>query len=542
LLDYALDSLLKLAQLDAVDGLYGRALAYARRALELDPLREDAHRQVMRCLAAMNQRSKALRQYEAARQLLASELGVSPEEETQTLHKEIIQGRGGLADRTLVSAAMPVNPKFVKVGPRRLRARLGMPSRLAAALTFTFFAIIIANVAWHVQHQSSLTELPSIAVMPFTNAGGNRLRPTGMTEEITTLLTTNPGVEVVANDKLPKLARLLRPEPDPRFRLQGSVHASDQGLQVNVQLIDAATGTHLWADRLQAEGASLDAMEEQLAYRIYESLVGFTGEIARQEQRLAWSKPENSLEAYDYAMRGLQFALQAGKESQLKALAAYQQGLKKFPNSTRLRFYLAFAYRRIVEAGWSETPDRDLETAWKLAVEASLSPHRSRYEQWLSHWIMAKLAQWCKADFERSVAEAMAADKMVPYDATTRADLAELMANAGRTAEAIAWLQESIRRDPLGPEWYRNNLAWAYYLAGRYEDALAEMQALNKPRRLLIAAIYARLGRSKEARAMMVRYLAELPQQTLRNEARWPLVEPLKSGWLADLRQAGLPQ
>ncbi len=41
---------------------------------------------------------------------------------------------------------------------------------------------------------------------------------------------------------------------------------------------------------------------------------------------------------------------------------------------------------------------------------------------------------------------------------------------------------------------------------------------------------------------MMVRYLAELPQQTLRNEARWPLVEPLKSGWLADLRQAGLPQ
>ena len=68
------------------------------------------------------------------------------------------------------------------------------------------------------------------------------------------------------------------------------------------------------------------------------------------------------MEAYDYAMRGLQFALQAGKESQLKALAAYQQGLKKFPNSTRLRFYLAFAYRRIVEAGWSETPDRDLET------------------------------------------------------------------------------------------------------------------------------------------------------------------------------------
>jgi tetratricopeptide (TPR) repeat protein len=207
-----------------------------------------------------------------------------------------------------------------------------------------------------------------------------------------------------------------------------------------------------------------------------------------------------------------------------------------------LRFYVAFAYRRIVEAGWSQAPDRDLETAWTLAVEASLSPHRSRYEQWLSHWLMAKLAQWCKADFERSVAEAKAADKMVPYDATTRADLAELMANAGRTVEAIAWLQESIRRDPLGPEWYRNNLAWAYYLSGRHEDALAELQALNKPRWLLMAAIHARLGHNEEARAVMARYLAEFPQQTLKDEARWPLIEPLKSQWLADLREAGLPQ
>jgi tetratricopeptide (TPR) repeat protein len=283
-------------------------------------------------------------------------------------------------------------------------------------------------------------------------------------------------------------------------------------------------------------------MEDQIAYRIYESLVGFTGEIARQEQRLAWGRPENRLRDYDYAMRGLQFALQPTKESQLKALAAYQQGLKRFPSSTTLRFYVAFAYRRIVEAGWSQTPDRDLETAWTLALEASLSPHRSRYEQWLSHWLMAKLAQWCKADFERSVAEAKAADKMVPYDATTRADLAELMANAGRTVEAIAWLQESIRRDPLGPEWYRNNLAWAYYLSGRYEDALIELRALNKPRWLLMAAIHARLGHSGEARAVMARYLAEFPRQTLRDEARWPLIEPLKSRWLADLREAGLPQ
>lgn len=156
--------------------------------------------------------------------------------------------------------------------------------------------------------------------------------------------------------------------------------------------------------------------------------------------------------------------------------------------------------------------------------------------------MMAKLAQWCKEDFERSVAEAKGAIKLNPYDSTSRADLAELMANAGKTEEAIEWLGESIRRDPKGPEWYNANLAWAYYLAGRYEEAVSALQKLNKPRPLLLAAVYVKLGRLAEARAIMANFLKKNPAYRLADAARWPLVDSLKLGWLEDLRRAGLAE
>jgi tetratricopeptide (TPR) repeat protein len=216
--------------------------------------------------------------------------------------------------------------------------------------------------------------------------------------------------------------------------------------------------------------------------------------------------------------------------------------LARFPESSRLRLTLAANYRYAVEAGWSKQPDEDLAMAWRLAEQASLTAYKSRYDEWISHWMLAKLAQWCNQDFERSVAEAARALKLLPYDATSRADLAELMANAGKTDEAIDWLLESIKRDPQGPEWYRGNLAWAYYLAGRYEQSFAELQKLNKPKPLLLAAVHVRLGRLDEARAVLHSFRTNNPAYTLIDAARWPLHAPLKQAWLQDLREAGLPE
>ena len=253
--------------------------------------------------------------------------------------------------------------------------------------------------------------------------------------------------------------------------LEGSAKNSPGRFRVSVQLIEAATGEHLWAGFMDEAGDDVGALQEQIAYRIYKSLVGLTGEVERHEQRLAWRKPTLLLSESDYVLRGTQLILQFTEAAYLKGLRIFEDGLSRFPRSIQLRLALASAYRHAVERGWSKHPDEDLNKAWIYANEAIVGPRRSRFDQWTSHWVLAKLAQWCKGDFETSVAEAKAAVRMVPYDSTSRADLAELVANAGETDLAIEWLQESLRRDPKGPEWYRGNLAWAYYLDGRYEHA-----------------------------------------------------------------------
>src|SRR4051794_31192967 len=92
LLEQVLKALLTLAEGDEAAGRHERALMSARRALTLDPLREDAHRQVMRSLAALGQRTDALRQYEIGRQLLAEELQVEPDGDTAALRDAIARG------------------------------------------------------------------------------------------------------------------------------------------------------------------------------------------------------------------------------------------------------------------------------------------------------------------------------------------------------------------------------------------------------------------------------------------------------------------
>jgi tetratricopeptide (TPR) repeat protein len=126
--------------------------------------------------------------------------------------------------------------------------------------------------------------------------------------------------------------------------------------------------------------------------------------------------------------------------------------------------------------------------------------------------------------------------------------LAFFIANAGKTDEAVDWAQQALRLDPKGPDWFRTNLAWAYYHGNRPEEALAELKKLNQPEEFLMAAIYARLGRLDEARATMDGIRKQWPTYTIRDEATFPggkhpqLKEPLQQAYLDDLRKAGLPE
>jgi tetratricopeptide (TPR) repeat protein len=331
------------------------------------------------------------------------------------------------------------------------------------------------------------------------------------------------------------------------YVLEGSVRRAADKVRVTAQLIDGRTGEHVWANRFDQEFDNVVALQQEVASKIYASLGGFEGEIQKSEAAAAWRKSAPTLEEYDYYLRGHAVFFHFTKEGVTKARRIWEEGLARFPDSALLRIKICMAYEVEFQNFWSEDPSRDLEIAWKLAAEAQAIENKSRLATWMGHWCMAFLYQWYKGDFARSIAEAEAAIEMVPQEALSRSDLAVFMGNAGRTDQAVEWAQMAIRLDPKGQPWFRYNLAWALYLAGRPEEALVEYEKYGGPATTNLAAIYVRLGRMEEARATIAELLKSNPDYTLKTEATWPagkmpqLAEPLQQAFLDDVRKAGLP-
>ncbi len=131
----------------------------------------------------------------------------------------------------------------------------------------------------------------------------------------------------------------------------------------------------------------------------------------------------------------------------------------------------------------------------------------------------------------------------MPDDALSRVGLSFYLANAGKLEQAIEWASWSLRREPHPPAWWGANLAWAYYLAGRYQEALVPLHNNRGWFPQQLAAVYIRLGRLDGARAVLGVWLRANPRASIATEAiYWPMRDDLKRAFLDDLRTAGLPK
>jgi DNA-binding SARP family transcriptional activator len=273
-LEQALEALLKLSGSDAAAGRHDSALARARRALALDPLREDFHRRAMRALAAMGQRCNALRQYEVARQTLAAELDVEPERETEALREEIARG----VERdlsTLTAVDPPACPRAVDdfapadevdTATRHHAASARLVSRLDAAIgrwrvaawpplaAATMSLLVLgAGILWLATARPTPSPPPSLAaqgglaamaaprlsiiVLPLVNVSGDpdqEYFADGITDDLTTDLSRIDGSFVIARHTAFTYkgkdvdAREVGHELGIRYVLAGSVRRADE--------------------------------------------------------------------------------------------------------------------------------------------------------------------------------------------------------------------------------------------------------------------------------------------------------------------------
>jgi TolB-like protein/two-component SAPR family response regulator len=262
------DGLTRLMERSLAAGASERAAAAARRLLSLDPLRETACRTLMQIDAERSQTAQALRLFETLRDRLHRELGVKPEPATQQLYESIRR-----------RAAAPVADPEPAEAPAA--AEPPLPSR------------------------------PSIAVLPFVNLSGDPEQEyfaDGMVEEIITALSRMRWLMVIARNssfiyrgRAVDVKQIGR-ELGVRYVLEGSVRKAGERVRIAGQLIDAASGAHLWADRFEGGLEDVFDLQDQVTTSVISAIAP---RLEQAEIERARRKPPASLDAYDYFLRGM---------------------------------------------------------------------------------------------------------------------------------------------------------------------------------------------------------------------------------------------
>ncbi|MEZ5830541.1 MAG: tetratricopeptide repeat protein [Dongiaceae bacterium] len=465
-----------------------------------------------------------------------------------------------LGEHRVKNIVRPVSVYRVQIdnGTKRSRAIVWLRNRsrqrtMMATIAVMMLLFASGLVVWHIYPgQSWPSGPPTVAVLPFDDLTGDTVQTnftSGLTDQVTTVLSTYPEIRVIARTSTLRFKdtsediRDIAAELGARYVIEGSVQRTANSVHVSAQLIQGTTGNHIWARPIDVIGEGNVALQQRVATTLYAALAGFGGEFRRTEEDLVWRKPDSQLDEYDYYLRGHQIFFKFTKEDMARARQIWEDGLRHFPDSPLLRIKIAVSLWQDVAWGWSADPDGDLARGWELLQVAVSIPSKSQLAEWYSHYIMAFYQQWFAHDYDRSIAEARTATNLAPYDAFTRADLAQAMALAGRTEEAIQWAEEALRLDPNPPDFYISNLGVAHYLAGQYAEALSALKRLNDPTSLYLAVVYVRLGRIDEARATMADYMKAVPTDTLAVETRWPIKDPaIRQLYLDDLRTAGMPE
>jgi TolB-like protein len=214
------------------------------------------------------------------------------------------------------------------------------------------FASPVTSHPVHVEEEgfsapaAALPDKPSIAVLPFKNMSGDPEQEyfaDGVVEEIITALSRFRHIFVIARDSsftykgrsadVKKIGREL----GVRYVLEGSVRKAANKVRITGQLIDTSTRTHLWANRFDGSLGDIFDLQDQVTA----SVVGaIAPKLEQAEIERAKRKPTESLDAYDFYLRGIASLYQWTKESVSEALRLFYRAIELDPDFASTRFWL----------------------------------------------------------------------------------------------------------------------------------------------------------------------------------------------------------
>jgi adenylate cyclase len=398
-------------------------------------------------------------------------------------------------------------------------------------------------------------ERPSIAVLAFTSMGGDpdqEYFSDGITEDIITELSRFSELFVIARNSSFRYKgqsvdmRQIGRELGARYVLEGSVRRAGDRIRISAQLIDATTGAHRWAERYDHKLEDTFAVQDEVARTIVRVLAVH---VNKAETERALAKPPAAWQAYDHYLRAahtfIRFHSSFDKEDLLQVRRSLDRALAIDPNYARAHALLSKSYIELCLHRWDDAGpwQAAIDGAYQSAREAvRLAPDLSGAHVALG-WALNFMRQ-----HEAAIAEFERATELNPN--LTDHHFAFVLLVTGEPARAVQTLEAQMRLDPFYLPRVPSLLGFAYYLLGRYADALAQLQTAA-PRapdhghcRRYLAATYAQLGQLDKAREETAEALRIDPWFTIDQAIFAKICKRPEDGerFNDGLRKAGFPE
>jgi adenylate cyclase len=389
---------------------------------------------------------------------------------------------------------------------------------------------------------------PSIFVHPFANMSGEAEQEffaDGLTEDIITELSRFQGLFVISRNSSfkykgqPLEVQKVAKEMKVHYVVEGSVRKAGNRVRITVQLIDAETDRHIWAERYDRELADIFAVQDELTSAMATVLPGRVEAATRDR---AARKPPDNMAAYECALAAKVLHHRSTRDDNAQALRLIERAIELDPNYGHAHAWKAC----ILGQQWTYSWCGDKDATWRqLAEELKIALALDDNDSDV-HRILAAL-HINKNEFDKAAYHQARALSLNPNDDLIVVQQGELLTWLGQPEEGIEWIRKAMRLNPYHPPRFWYHLARAFFAARRYVETIDAIQHITAPdpvQLALLAAAHAQTGNQAAA--------AEHAREVLKRMPGWqidthylPMLHYKREGDLAHHREAvlkaGLP-
>ena len=358
------------------------------------------------------------------------------------------------------------------------------------------------------QMKRTLPDRPSIVVLPFNNMSRDpdqEYFSDGITEDIITDLSKASGLFVIARnsafvykDKTFSVPHVCR-ELGVEFALEGGIRKAGNRVRVTAQLIDGASGGHLWAERYDRDLTDIFEVQDDITQQIVAAL---KVTLSAAEKARMVDGGTKDVDAHDFFLKGRELLLGMKKDREMleQSTGLFRRAIELDPNYAAAYAGLGMACLLDHQNRWSDAPEASLDQAQRFADEAIAKDDQDPY----AHYVTALVAMF-KKDYDRWAHEADKALSLNPNYALAINARGIFHVYTGEPSKAIPLIERAIRLDPLFQQQYMHFLGTAYFVAGDYDTAAALFKnriAINPGTdlsRAFLASALGHLGKPDEA-------------------------------------------